>query len=258
MNKYKILICGYGNIGKHIEKEFQHPNIEIDIFDLYKSEYNIIKDAIYYDFIFICVPTEKNLNGSVNILEVTNSINKFQKRGTTIVIKSTIPVRTAKRVCHHNIVFSPEFYGTTQHSFEQPDFLIAAGNKKHCDRLIELYKTVKNAEFRFILTDPATAALAKYMDNCWIASKVTFCNEFATIADGFNVDYNELRECFLADKRINPSHTFVYKDEPYFNSHCLNKDVPGLIYQCEKEEIKTPLMKKILKIRNKRSKKKNG
>ena len=67
MNKYKILICGYGNIGKHIEKEFQHPNIEIDIFDSYKQEYNIIKDAICYDFIFICVPTEKNLNGSVNI-----------------------------------------------------------------------------------------------------------------------------------------------------------------------------------------------
>ena len=117
MEEPKVLIIGYGVVGKALHKSFKN-SVEVDIIDPlynYSVNYNTKK---YYDFIFICVPTEKNLNGSVNILEVTNSISKFRKRGTTIVIKSTIPVRTAKRVCHHNIVFSPEFYGTTQHSFE--------------------------------------------------------------------------------------------------------------------------------------------
>lgn len=46
------------------------------------------------------------------------------------------------------------------------------------------------------------------------------------------------------------SHTYVYPEEPYFNSHCLNKDVPALIKFCEDQKIDTPLIKKVLEIRN--------
>ena len=45
-----------------------------------------------------------------------------------------------------------------------------------------------------------------------------------------NVDYEELRELFLLDERVNPSHTFVYEEHPYWSSHCLNKDVPAIAY----------------------------
>ena len=66
------------------------------------------------------------------------------------------------------------------------------------------------------------------MENSFLATKVSFCNEFYEIAKTLGVHYEELRELFVLDPRVNPSHTFVYEDTPYWNSHCLNKDVPSI------------------------------
>lgn len=112
---------------------------------------------------------------------------------------------------------------------------------------------MKDGSFRFIFTDAKTAELAKYMENCWLATKVTFCNEFAKIAEGFGISYEELRECFVADERVNPSHTFVYKDKPYYDSHCLNKDIPALISFCNSSGINAELIKSINSINNKQN-----
>jgi len=67
------------------------------------------------------------------------------------------------------------------------------------------------------------------MENAYLAAKVSFCCEFYRIAKAFGVDYNELRELFLQDPRVSRSHTFVYEDHPFYDSHCLNKDVPAII-----------------------------
>ena len=90
------------------------------------------------------------------------------------------------------------------------------------------------------------------MENCWIAAKVTFCNEFADIAAKFNINYEELRECFVADERVNPSHTYVYRDKPYYDSHCLNKDIPALLSFCKNKGVDTPLMNAVNLINQRR------
>ena len=76
------------------------------------------------------------------------------------------------------------------------------------------------------------------MENCWLATKVSFCNQFYEIANKNGIDYEELRELFILDPRVNPSHTFAYRDHPYWNSHCLNKDVPALAQWADAELIK--------------------
>ena len=73
--------------------------------------------------------------------------------------------------------------------------------------------------------DSTTAELAKYMENSWIATKVSFCVQFYQLAKKLDVSYEELRELFILDPRVNPSHTFVYETHPYWHSHCLDKDV---------------------------------
>ena len=84
------------------------------------------------------------------------------------------------------------------------------------------------------------------MENSWLATKVTFCNEFYRIANQAGVDYEELRELFILDPRVNPSHTFVYRDQPYWASHCLNKDVPAIASMFE-----APLLESVININNK-------
>ena len=63
------------------------------------------------------------------------------------------------------------------------------------------------------------------MENSFLATKVSFCIQFYEIAKQYGIDYEDLRELFILDPRVNPSHTFVYEDSPYWDSHCLNKDV---------------------------------
>ena len=78
-----------------------------------------------------------------------------------------------------------------------------------------------------------------------IVAYPTFCNEFADIAKAFGIQYERLRQCFVADERVNPSHTYVYPEQPYYDSHCLNKDIPALLVSCKSNKIKTPLMDKV-------------
>src|SRR5205807_8423671 len=78
--------------------------------------------------------------------------------------------------------------------------------------------------------DARTAEMTKYMENCFLALKVTFCNEFYDIARGMNVDYNELRELWLLDPRIGRSHTFVLPDDRGFGGKCLPKDVAAMVH----------------------------
>ena len=249
----KILICGYGNIGYHTFKEFEKLKDSIVIYDKYKQEYNQdYKLNFDYDIAFVCVPTEMKEDGSCNTDEVRDIIGKLQSKENikTIVLKCTVPVGTCDSFNCDKLVYSPEFYGTTQHCDNSPNFVEMAGDEEHTNRVCQLYQKVKNAYFKFVIKPKSKyklLELTKYMENCWIGTKVTFCNEFARVAKHFNVNYNELRECWLMDTRISPSHTFVYEDQPYFNSHCINKDVPGLIKQCE--DI-VPLMSSVLEITN--------
>lgn len=248
MNNFKIIICGFGNIGRHILNEFKMLKDSITIYDKYKYPYNNDKALCeHYDYAFICVPTEMNPDGSANTDEVFDIVEKIN--AGTIIVKSAIPVGTCVLLGKENVICSPEFYGTTQHSLESPNFCILGGNKEYASKTVQLYQQIKTGSFRFIFTDWKTAELSKYMENCWIAAKVTFCNEFANIAAAYDINYEELRECFIADERVSPSHTFVYKAHPYYDSHCLNKDIPALITMCDKADIDTPLMDSILSIK---------
>lgn len=88
---------------------------------------------------------------------------------------------------------------------------------------------------KYLQTDSTTAELVKYMENCWLATKVTFCNEFFDIANTFGVDYNELRELWLLDGRVGESHTIVYEENRGFGGKCLPKDTEALYGKIEDE-----------------------
>lgn len=235
-NANDILIVGYGNIGKHIHNELNGAGT-IKIYDKFIPQY-AKNDKGHYKIAFICVPTEMLPDGSCDDSIVYDTVSKIN--ADVIVVKSTVPVGTCDKlvsITDKHIVFSPEYYGTTQHAPQSPDFLVLAGDPADCDVVAEYYYKVKTRSFRIHYTDYKTAELAKYMENCFLALKVTFCAEFATIANDFGISYPKLREIFVLDDRMGDSHTFISSDKPYYNSHCLNKDVPGLIAQTDKAHL---------------------
>lgn len=239
----KLLICGFGNIGQHLKEEFRHKN-ELSIYDKYKVDYSDKKILEKnYDAAFVSVPTDTLPNGEADLTEILDIIPKI--KANVIIIRSTIPVGTCEKLYelgHHNIVFCPEHYGMTQHALQCPNFAILGGPANYRNLAVNVFMTVKNADFHFIFVDWKTAELSKYMLNSYLALKVTFCNEIASFAENIGVNYNQLRECFIQDNRVGTSHTFVYPEKPYYDSHCFNKDIPALLAQADKLNIKLPVI----------------
>ena len=230
----KILIVGYGVVGHNLYKELE--KLKPDIYDKYKPEFNTKRD-IKYDFCFICVDTP--YIDETNPCDTKEVINAISENDADIyILKSTVLPGTTHYLnelftnlgFNKQIVFSPEYYGGTQHcnNFEFNFTIIGGEGLSVCSKVQQLLQYVYDGRHTFHLVDSATAELAKYMENCWLATKVSFCTQFYEIAKNCNVDYGSLRELFILDPRVNPSHTFVYKSQPYWDSHCLNKDVKAL------------------------------
>lgn len=240
-----VLIAGYGNIGRYIEKELTHKDIHIYKYDKLYPYINYE----YIDFCFICVPTDY-VDNDLDISNIIDVIDKFKDIVDVFVIKSTLPINTMKKLnelYHHNFVYSPEYYGTTVQSNKIPDFLVLSGDDINTKKVSELYHKVKDGDFKIVYTSYEIAEVAKFMENTFLATKVTFCAEFNKVCETLNIDYNKLREIFVLDKRMGNSHTYIDSKQPYWDSHCLNKDVPAFINECNNLNIDLPMLQTMYK-----------
>jgi UDPglucose 6-dehydrogenase len=85
------------------------------------------------------------------------------------------------------------------------------------------------------------------MCNSWGAHKVTFANEWFEIANIFGVNYDELRELFVLDTRVEKIHTAVLKSKRGFGGKCFPKDVNAIVKATEKAGYSPELLKQVLK-----------
>ena len=223
-----ILIIGCGVVGFNVKKMLAA--LKPDVLDKYKPELTDYDPGKKYGIAFVCVDTPIGRNSACDVSEVFNAVR--DNDAEIFVIKSTVLPGVSDRIAEETgkrIVFSPEFYGGTQHcnNFDF-DFTILGGDRTDCVEVQQALQQAFDARHGFRFTDRKTAELCKYMENCYLATKVTFCNEFFRMAEKLGVCYEELRELVTLDPRIDPAHTFVYRDRPYWQSHCLDKDVRAI------------------------------
>ena len=225
-----VAIVGYGAVGRGLHSIFPEAVIYDEPLGVGSRE-----DVAACQFAFVAVPTPMGGDGSCDTSIVEEVVSWIQS--DYIVLRSTVAIGTTERLraeTGKRIVFQPE-YGpaeTPDHPFNdlrKIRWAILGGERSHTIPVADLYKKVFNADFTIWQTDSKTAELAKYMENCFLAMKVAFCNEFYDIASAANVDYNELRELWLLDPRINKSHTFVYPDDRGYGGKCLPKDISAMI-----------------------------
>ena len=153
----RILIVGYGIVGKNVEKELSY--LKPDIYDKY-TNLKTKKDNILYDIAFICVDTpyidEKN---PCDLCEVKNAIQ--ENNAKIYVIKSTILPTTTENLIkqtNKNIIFSPEYYGNTHFSNNyEYDYTILGGDTEICTKVIQQLQNVYDCRHRFIISDSKTA-----------------------------------------------------------------------------------------------------
>jgi UDPglucose 6-dehydrogenase len=196
-------------------------------------------------FQFIAVGTPQDEDGSADlqhVLAVARSIGEHLGDYRIVVDKSTVPVGTADRVkaeiqavldergaaVEFDVVSNPEFLkeGAAVEDFMKPDrIIVGTDNPRTAELLHVLYEPFNRNHDRMILMDVRSAELTKYAANAMLATKISFMNELANVAERVGADIEDVRVGIGSDPRI--GYGFIYPGCGYGGS-CFPKDVKAL------------------------------
>lgn len=217
-NKTIIGFVGVGFVGNAVKTVFQE-YFQIETFDILreKSTTQSIKELVdKCNFIFVALPTPMKEDGSCDlniIVSVIEDINKHAN-GHIIILKSSVPPGTTQSFAGQykniNFVFNPEFLTERNalNDFKNQDKIILGGKRKHTKQVKGIYKVA----FPNILiqeTNLTTSEMTKFFVNCFLSTKVSFCNEMYQICEKLDIEYDDVIDLALLDKRVGSSHTEV-------------------------------------------------
>ncbi len=194
---------------------------------------------------FIAVGTPPDEDGSADlqyVLAVARSVGQYMEDYRIIVDKSTVPVGTGDKVnkavaevlsergkqLEYDIVSNPEFLkeGAAVGDFMKPDrIVVGAESERAIDIMREVYEPFNRNHDRMVVTDVRSAELIKYAANAMLATKISFMNEIANLAEKLGADVEQVRLGIGADPRI--GYHFIYPGCGYGGS-CFPKDVKAL------------------------------
>jgi UDPglucose 6-dehydrogenase len=194
---------------------------------------------------FIAVGTPSDEDGSADlqhVLAVARTIGEQMTAPKIVVTKSTVPVGTGdkvetalrealeKRGADHrfDVVSNPEFLkeGAAVADFMKPDRIIVGGEDDEAiERLRELYVPFSRSHEKLIVMDRRSAELTKYAANAMLATKISFMNEMANLAERLGAVIEHIRNGIGSDPRI--GYSFIYPGCGYGGS-CFPKDVKAL------------------------------
>ena len=206
-----------------------------------------VEQAVQHGTIqFIAVGTPPDEDGSADlkyVLAAARNIGRLMTDYKVVVDKSTVPVGTAdlvkaaiaeelqKRgiVTPYSVVSNPEFLkeGAAVEDFMRPDrIVVGADNDQAIFLMRALYAPFQRNHERLIITDPRSAELTKYAANAMLATRISFMNELANLAEKLGADIEMVRQGIGSDPRI--GYDFLYPGCGYGGS-CFPKDVKALI-----------------------------
>jgi len=197
--------------------------------------------------IFIAVGTPPEEDGSADlqyVLAVAATIAENMQEEKVIVDKSTVPVGTADKVSKalatglklrgadipFEVVSNPEFLkeGAAISDCQRPDRIIIGTESENAEKLMrQLYQPFNRNHDKIIVMDPRSAEMTKYAANCMLATKISFMNEMANIAERVGADIEHVRQGIGSDPRI--GFQFIYPGCGYGGS-CFPKDVNALVH----------------------------
>jgi UDPglucose 6-dehydrogenase len=196
-------------------------------------------------FQLIAVGTPPDEDGSADlsyVLAVARTIGAHMEEYKVVVTKSTVPVGTADKVrqavresleqrnanIEYDTVSNPEFLkeGAAITDFMKPDrVVVGTDSQRAADLMRTLYEPFTHNRDRMIVMDIRSAELTKYAANAMLATKISFMNELANLAEHFDADIEQVRIGIGADPRI--GYGFIYPGAGYGGS-CFPKDVRAL------------------------------
>lgn len=191
--------------------------------------------------VFIAVGTPSGKDGALDlkyVIEAAKTVKASAKKDLLLVLKSTVPVGTAAQVreilqgatVKIEVVSNPEFLkeGTAVNDFLRPERVVIGCQTENARRLMgDLYAPYVRSGNPIYFMDNSSAEMAKYAANAFLAMKISFINELATLSEKVGADIQDVRKALVSDSRI--GNKFLYAGCGYGGS-CFPKDVQGLIH----------------------------
>ena len=200
------------------------------------------------DFIFTCVPTPQDEDGSADlsyVISASTAMKDFLKAGTVVVTKSTVPVGSAQIVetaigrSDVEVASNPEFLreGAAVYDFQNPDrIVVGARSTKVAQSVMDLYSKIDCPK---VLTSQATAELIKYASNSFLAIKLSYVNDIAALCEAVGADSHEVLHGMGLDTRI--GNRFL-EPGPGWGGSCFPKDTKALESIANSFGIEQPLI----------------
>ena len=197
------------------------------------------------ELLFIAVGTPPSADGSANlshVMAVAQTIGQHMNAPRIIVNKSTVPVGTAEQVhaciartlaergvdIAFDVCSNPEFMkeGSALEDFTRGPRIIVGTTSSHVQqKMRECYAPYNRKHDKLIFMDPRSAELTKYAANAMLATRISFMNELANLAEALGADIEKVRQGIGSDPRI--GYHFLYPGCGYGGS-CFPKDVKAL------------------------------
>lgn len=213
-------------------------------------------------FQFIAVGTPPEEDGSADlshVLAVAETIGRHMTEYRIVVDKSTVPVGTADKVRERieqalgergarfefDVVSNPEFLkeGAAINDFMKPDrVVVGTDNPRTAELLKTLYDPFTRSRDRMIVMDVRSAELTKYAANAMLATKISFMNEIANLAERMGADIEKVRVGIGSDPRI--GYSFIYPGAGYGGS-CFPKDVKALVHSAGEHNFDAQLLRAV-------------
>ncbi len=212
--------------------------------------------------VFLAVGTPQGEDGSADLkylFSAVDSIAPHLSRSVVVVVKSTVPVGTNRKVANRlkellgrdvDVASNPEFLkeGCAIDDFTKPDRVVVGSDRTEpAETLQELYKPFLRTEKPFLAMGLESAEMTKYVANCMLATKISFINEMANLCERVGADINDVRRGIGHDQRI--GFAFLFPGVGYGGS-CFPKDVRALFSVAREKDMKLHMLEAVDNVNN--------
>jgi UDPglucose 6-dehydrogenase len=252
-NSPKIGIIGLGVVGEAVRNAYEGYTricIDTDVSKGYVGTYKEIMDA---EGIFVCVPSPQNADGSADTSILESVLANLKDYQGVIISKVTAPPDVYKRLQEQypNLVYIPEFLTAANAETDYLDSKFAFIGGRINAYQYEAARIVKytHPSIQIIFCSIEEASLTKYIINSFLATKVVFMNEMASLAEANGCNWQVVSRLLRQDERMGASHSQVpgHDGQYGFGGMCFPKDTNAIIKHAETLNVNLHVLKEAIK-----------
>jgi UDPglucose 6-dehydrogenase len=245
----KVGIIGVGFVGNAVKNAYDIAGVPVVCIDPAKGYHATYEEIYTCDGIFVCVPSPVAKDGSCDSSYLEYVMNELSGYTGVIISKVTAPpnIYVQLQKDHPTLVHSPEFLraATANQDYLDGTVAIIGGDPVPSELAVTIIVKGQTKISRITCIPIGEASVVKYLENCFLATKVVFMNEIANLAKAVGFDYSLIKQAIQFDERQGNSHFDVPGSDGLFGfgGHCFPKDTSAMLKYASNHNVDLTVLK---------------